>query len=213
MTPLFVAGAALTVVATAALLVAEARGSQPGKWATKPLASAGFLVAAVGAGAVGSGYGRVVVAGLALSMVGDVLLIPKSKQAFLGGLVAFLLGHVAFAVAFALRGLDAGRALVALAVIALVSGLAWRWLSPHVEARMRVPVAAYVVVISSMVATAAGASVHPGGLVGLVGALMFYGSDLAVARNRFVSPGFVNRAWGIPLYFAGQLVIAGSVAG
>ena len=53
---------------------------------------------------------------------------------------------------------------------------------------------------------------QPLGLVGLVGAVMFYGSDLAVARDRFVAPGFSNRAWGLPLYYAAQLVIAASTA-
>ena len=37
-------------------------------------------------------------------------------------------------------------------------------------------------------------------------------SDLSVARDRFVRPGFANAAWGLPLYFAAQLVIASSVA-
>lgn len=209
----FVLGAAVTTVGTAGLLVAEARDSEHGKWATKPLASAGFLIAAVGAGAAHSPYGKVVLVGLALSMLGDLLLIPRAKAAFLAGLVAFLLGHVAFALAFTLRGLDATRALVALVVVVLVGGLVWRWLSPHVEAPMRAPVVAYLVVISAMLVTATGASVHPGGLVGWLGALMFYGSDLSVARDRFVSPAFLNRAWGLPLYFAAQLVIAASTGG
>ena len=40
-------------------------------------------------------------------MIGDVLLIPRdAKGAFLAGLVSFLLGHVAYTGAFALRGLD-----------------------------------------------------------------------------------------------------------
>jgi hypothetical protein len=37
-------------------------------------------------------------------------------------------------------------------------------------------------------------------------------SDLSVARDRFVAPGFVNRAWGLPTYFAAQLLLAASVA-
>ncbi len=213
MSPLFFAGLAVTTLATAGLLLAEARGSQRGKWATKPVAALGFLLAALGAGALTSEYGRVVFGGLLLSMLGDLLLIPKSRRTFLAGLVAFLLGHVAFAAAFALRGQALGRALPTLAVVAVAGALVWRWLSPHIEGPMRAPVAAYFIVISAMVATAAGASHHPGGLVGLVGALMFYGSDLSVARDRFVAHGFSNRAWGLPLYFAAQLVIAASTAG
>ena len=49
--------------------------------------------------------------------------------------------------------------------------------------------------------------------LGLTGAAMFCVSDLSVARDRFVSPGFVNGAWGLPLYFGGQLLLAASVAG
>jgi hypothetical protein len=40
---------------------------------------------------------------------------------------------------------------------------------------------------------------------------MFYLSDLAVARERFVSSTFWNRAWGVPLYFGAQLVLASTV--
>jgi len=212
MSPAFLAGAALTTVCTGGLMAAEWRGSQAGKWATKPLAALGFVIAALGAGALDSAYGQVVLAGLVLSLCGDLLLIPKSSKTFLGGLVAFLLGHVAFVVAFVVRGPDTTRALVALPLVLLASGLALRWLAPHVETPMKAPVAAYVLVISAMVVCAAGASVKPGGVVGLVGALMFYASDLAVARDRFVAHVFVNRAWGLPLYFGGQLVIAASIA-
>jgi len=32
-----------------------------------------------------------------------------------------------------------------------------------------------------------------------------------VVRDRFVSTGFVNRLWGLPLYYAAQLIIAWSI--
>lgn len=210
---LFAAGCAITLVALALLLVAEARGSQAGKWATKPFASAGFLVAAAGAGAGSSVAGQVVLVGLALSLVGDLALIGKGRPAFLFGLGAFLLGHVAYAVAFAVRGLELVPALGALALVIVSSGLVWRRLSPSVPSAMRAPVAGYVLIISAMVVTAAGASGAAGGVLGLVGAVSFYGSDLAVARDRFVAPGFANRAWGLPLYYAAQLLIAASTGG
>jgi len=46
------------------------------------------------------------------------------------------------------------------------------------------------------------------GLALLAGALSFYVSDLAVARDRFVAPGFSNRLWGLPLYYGGTLLLA-----
>ena len=41
-----------------------------------------------------------------------------------------------------------------------------------------------------------------------VGALAFTASDVSVARDRFVKHEFVNRAWGLPLYFGAQLLLA-----
>ena len=36
-------------------------------------------------------------------------------------------------------------------------------------------------------------------------------SDLAVARQRFLRTGFVDRLWGLPLYYGAQLVFASTV--
>jgi hypothetical protein len=41
-----------------------------------------------------------------------------------------------------------------------------------------------------------------------VGAILFYLSDLAVARQRFVQQSFINRALGLPIYYLGQLLLA-----
>jgi len=43
------------------------------------------------------------------------------------------------------------------------------------------------------------------------GAMLFLLSDLTVVRNRFVEHAFVNRAVGLPLYYAGQLMLAFTV--
>lgn len=40
------------------------------------------------------------------------------------------------------------------------------------------------------------------------GAVLFYLSDLAVARDRFVKSSFLNRALGLPTYYLGQLLLA-----
>jgi uncharacterized membrane protein YhhN len=94
----------LTAAALAGLLVAESRGSPWGIYVCKPLASLGFLGAAVAAGAPGSLYGRTVLAALVLSWIGDVLLMSARSAVFLAGLGSFLLAHVAFGGAFLLRG-------------------------------------------------------------------------------------------------------------
>jgi uncharacterized membrane protein YhhN len=76
---------------------------------------------------------------------------------------------------------------------------------------MRVPVHAYIAVITVMLALAVGTAAAGSPTLILVGALAFYLSDLSVANDRFVRPGFLNRLWGLPLYYAAQLCLAASV--
>ena len=209
--PSFPVACIATLVCVIVLLVAEWREAPTLRWFAKPLASAGFLLAALAAGARDSQYGHVVLVALALGMLGDVLLIPAASATFLAGLASFLLGHLAFALAFVVRGVSAPAMFGAAALLALPAALSWRWLAPHVPTKMRAPVVAYIAVISIMVAAAAGTLGTPGGGVILVGAVMFFVSDLAVARQRFVERTPWNKLWGLPLYYGGQLVLAGSV--
>lgn len=196
------------VVLVAALLWAI-RAKHPWlQWVVKPLAAATFVAAGLRSGMPETPYERALIAGLVLAAIGDVLLIPKDRRAFLGGLVAFLLGHVLYAVAFVARGIHV-EALAMTGALAFVAAIAvLRWLWPHARGGMRGPVLAYVAVISTMLALAVGTFGHsPDGRIPIA-ALMFYLSDLAVARERFIEPAFLNRAWGLPLYFASQLVLA-----
>ena len=199
----------LTVVMLAGLLEAERRDSQPGKWLTKPLASAGFLGAAWMAGAGQSNYGRLVVLALGLCWVGDVLLIPARNGAvFRAGIASFLLGHVAFAAAFVVRGVSAVPLAGALLLLTVPALLVGRWLYPKLPPDMRVPVLAYIAVISLMVALAAATHLAAPAPPLLLGAVLFYLSDLSVARDRFVAPSFLNRLWGLPAYYAAQHLLA-----
>jgi uncharacterized membrane protein YhhN len=75
-----------------------------------------------------------------LSLVGDVLLIPReAKSTFFAGLVSFLLGHVAYTGAFAVRGLDPVATAVAALPVSVASLFALRHLWPHIQARAPKP--------------------------------------------------------------------------
>lgn len=201
---------ACIIVAVAALLVCEWR-FRPGVWIAKPAASTGFVGLAVSLGAMTSFYGQLVLLALVLGWMGDVLLISSARKAFLTGLVAFLASHLAFSLAFWIAGGEAAWILGAALAVVLVG---WKIGWPLVEKApdsLRLPARAYLVVISLMVALAAG-TMHRFGFLVLLGAIAFYFSDLAVARQRFVSPGFVNRLWGLPLYYFAQVLFAFSVA-
>jgi uncharacterized membrane protein YhhN len=200
---------ALCTVAVAGLLFAERRGSQPGLWLTKPLASAAFIWLAFASGALDSAYGRWLLAGLALCMLGDVLLIPRDRPGvFRAGVFAFLLGHVAYCAAFltqpmATVGLVAGGVL-----LVVVVGWVLRWLAGSLPSGMVGAVRTYMVVIGIMSTLACGVTAAGGPWQVAVGALAFTASDVSVARDRFVRHEFVNRAWGLPLYFGAQLLLA-----
>lgn len=207
-----------SLICAAAVVAHLARLEAPLPWrlGTKTLASLAFLAQAAASGAWEAGApGRWVVAALVASLVGDVALVGTSKPLFLGGLVAFLLGHVGFAAAFLALGVSVPGTAVAALVLGLAAVGVWGWLGPHTGS-MRRPVQAYILVISAMVALAFGAlAAEPGVPRGLLtlAAVLFFLSDLAVARQRFVAPGAVNRRVGLPLYYAAQLLFAASIAG
>ena len=74
------------------------------------------------------------------------------------------------------------------------------------------PVRLYTAVISLMVITAFGARGAGAPRMIVVGALMFFLSDLSVAMQRIVESDFPTYIWGLPLYYAAQLLIAWSIA-
>jgi len=191
---------------------AERRGNRIGRALFKILASNGFLFAAWLLGALESTYGQAMLAGLVFSWFGDVFLLSRSERFFQAGLVSFLLAHIAYGAAFVLHGIDPRAALVALALLILIAIPLLRWILPNVPAAMRFPVIAYMITISCMVTLAAGTWGHAGYLVIIPGAAVFFVSDIFVARDRFIAPGFVNSQVGLPLYYGGQLLLAYSVS-
>jgi len=208
LSPLLIASVGLTVVTVPLYLLAERRGWAAGRAITKSMASLGFIGTALAAGALGSLFGRLILAGLALSFLGDVLLLGRSRQVFLAGLVSFLLGHLAYAAAFIIRGIDWLPAAGGLVVVVVAGILIFHWLKPHISRDLLRPVVAYIIVISAMVTLALGAWGGGAPIRLLPGAVSFYLSDIAVARDRFIAKGFINRLVGLPLYYAGQLLIA-----
>jgi uncharacterized membrane protein YhhN len=203
----------LCTLSVLGLLVAERRRSQRGKWLTKPIASVAFVATALASGALDSRYGVMILTGLVLSLLGDVLLIPQGRTpVFRAGVIAFLLGHVAFMAAFLTQRLDMAWFVGAAIVLGLVLWRVWRWLRPSLPDDMRKAVFAYLIVIGTMSTFALAWFGAGGPAIAAIGALAFTASDVSVARDRFVHEEFLNRAWGLPLYYAAQVLLALSVA-
>lgn len=211
--------AAVCLLAGIAAAVAHVAGRTAAYGILKMVAATAYLAFALHLGAATTLYGRLVLSALVFSWLGDLALIGTGRL-FLAGLGAFLVGHLAYVAAFVVRGVSAPAALVGAAVMVVVAASTARWLlRAELPAPYRVPVAAYLLAIGAMVALALGTawpSMARGdaaatGRAILVGAAAFAASDLLVARERFVRPAPGNRLVGLPLYFAGQLLLASSV--
>ena len=195
-----------------ALLAAERAGRPVLAGSAKTAASLCFIALAVSLEALSSTYGTIVLVALVLSALGDVALASSRPAAFMTGLGFFLLAHVAFSVAFVQAPLSMSALAGAGAVMALVGALSLRWLWPHLGAAFKGPVLAYIVAIMVMCALALAFAAATGRWLPAVGALLFAASDLAVARQAFVTKTFLNKAWGLPTYYLAQLLMAWSVA-
>ena len=185
-------------------LLAEASGWPVARAASKAAASAALVVLGLAA-STGGRYAHLVVAGLLLSAAGDVLLLSSRERAFLAGIGSFLVAHVAYAAAFA-PAARVSLPVAGLLSLAAVGIVAWLW--PHLG-KFRIPVVVYALAITAMLVLALGVA-SP---IVRAGALLFYLSDLTVARDRFVHRAFGNRLVGLPLYYAGQVLLALSAAG
>lgn len=207
-----VAAAVVCVVAVLGLLWAERRGARVVRGACKVIASTAFVAVALAAGAMATTYGQTVLLALALSWLGDVLLLARRSAVFLAGLGAFLLAHVAYAWAFVAWPLHGGALWVGAVVMVVLGIVVLRVFWPRLKPLYRVAVPAYVAAIAVMCTLAIGAGMGSGAWWLPLAALAFAASDIAVARDRFIGHAFANKAWGLPLYYAAQLVLAASVA-
>ena len=201
-------GPLLTLISCPIFMVATQKEHSLGIWLFKTLAALGFIITALECGALSSTYGIIIFVGLILCLGGDVLLIPKSNSIFLMGIGSFLLGHIAFAIAFANAGIDLNSTLIGALPMGVIAILVLKWLGPHLSGLMKKAVPAYILAITIMVVLAIGCAIQHNAPWVAIGAIGFMLSDLAVARERFVASGFINKVWGTPLYFGAQVIIA-----
>lgn len=210
----------IVLAAVAAIVGASLDGD--GRWLhyiAKPLAT--LLIAAIvwRASPATPGYRRAILLGMGFSCLGDIaLMLPF--DAFVPGLVAFLLAHVCYIVAFR-AGFGAGRGLLlAAALLALFAGinLAGLWL--RLPGELRVPVVVYVVVLALMATLALARawsrvspapSAHTTARWAAAGAVLFVISDSVLAWDRFGGGLPVASLCVLSTYYAAQYCIARSV--
>ncbi len=191
-------------------LIFDAKGHDKLALKTKVLASLAMVGFAWDLGAWDSAYGRLILIGLILSLLGDTLLALKNQpQGFLLGLGAFLLAHVFYALAFAFAGINTSQFPLVLPVVMVVAILAALWLRTHLKGIFIVAVPVYLLAIASMLLLA---WTQESAWTGVpAAATLFALSDLFVARNRLIQNDQINRVMGLPIYYIAQLLLAYSV--
>lgn len=203
----------VAVFLLAGLLFFEKKESTKGLLIVKPLLSLLFLIAALLQTHLNMTYFYIVFAGLVLCLIGDVCLIFFfNKKVFTAGLGAFLVGHILYTIAFFTCGAPGAILWVTIVACLVLSIVVFSWLKPHLGTMLG-PVIAYIVIISAMVIGASALKSNPmlditGKILVYGAAIIFYVSDIFVARHRFVKKEFINRAMGLPMYYAAQFMIA-----
>ena len=134
------------------------------------------------------------VAGLGFSAVGDFALSRPGQRAFLTGMLAFALAHLAYVVAMIGAGASLNAGLwPAILVMVLIGASTEFWLRPHTGA-LKWPVRGYVLIILVMAITALALPAIRHGA--LWGALLFVLSDLVLSIETFVlSQDDPRRKW------------------
>ncbi|MCJ1885454.1 lysoplasmalogenase [Pseudomonas sp. LA21] len=201
----------LALIGGIAYLLAVTLDLPPLRMLCKPLPVLALLLWVLSAPA--DTYRRWIAAGLVLSMLGDILL-EWPVNAFVPGLAAFLLAHLAYLLAYlgdTRRLAPAGQLFAALLGGGLFVLLHSRGLGP-----LLLPIALYSLTISCMLWRALarlGCADLPAASRNLaaVGALLFVSSDAMIGISRFVG-AFDGSSYAIMLtYWLGQFGIAASV--
>ena len=184
--------------------------------ALKPLTTLLVISHAWRRGQPGEARRSALLAGLGLSLLGDVALLWP-QQGFLPGLVAFLLAHLAYLWAFT-RGVRLMAWVPAFVGYALLAAGVLSLLWPGVPVPLRAPVLAYVLCLAAMAAQTAcwwraqrtGAQARLA-LGAAIGGLLFLTSDALLATNRFHTPLPLSALWILASYWAAQWLIASSL--
>ena len=167
--------------------VAVAVANKPAEYLCKPATTSLLLAAAAVVSPEDSSQRTAFVVALALSLIGDIALMLPGDRLVLG-LSAFLLGHIAYIVGFAMRDGDTSDYVIAGAAIAVLAVVqATRIVRALIAGGRRelvVPVLAYVLAIGVMVTSA----IAVGNAYAIAGAVLFFISDSLIAEERFIAP-------------------------
>jgi uncharacterized membrane protein YhhN len=167
---------------------------------------------------INSGFRNLVSLAFVFCIAGDTLLmfVPESEYFFLGGLVAFLTGHLFYTSAFTFEILKKrpwkqhwGQ--LAFSTLIVVFGVEFYILNRDSFGNMWLPVMLYCAVITVMgvAATMRDSSEPRKGYYQVIGgACLFIISDSLLATNKFIVPFYLAGPLILTTYFTAQYLIA-----
>lgn len=204
------------IAIAAAALAAIAGAMIPWPWLhylAKPAATLLVLAMVAHTPSPERAYRRSLIAGLALSTLGDVFLMLPGDW-FVFGLGSFLLAHVAYLIALTRRARLFAAVWPFLAYAVLAGAVLWV-LWPHLPGELRVPVVVYVIVLAAMAAQAAAVWWRlrdAASALAAWGGLSFVVSDATLAIDRFASPFAAASAAVLLSYWLAQSLIGLSLS-
>ena len=152
-----------------------------------------------------------VIAALACSLIGDVLLLPSIDR-FVAGLAAFLVAHVLYLAGFVAAGQTPALLLAGVVLTTIVTARIGRPILDAAAAedrRLGQAVLSYLLALAAMAATAIGT----GEVAIALGALIFVASDAVLGWNKFVDELGHGRITVHVLYHVGQtLIVLGTLS-
>ena len=157
----------------------------------------------------GFNYSSLIVAGLFLSMFGDIFLMFSEKY-FIPGLIAFLLAHLVYITAFI--SVDGIHYSWIFFIFLIVGILIFKLLDKKLG-KLQIPVALYISAIAIMAWQSWELCLSTGSYgfgLAAVGTILFLISDFALSVNKFLKPLNFAQFIILPTYFFAQWLIASS---
>lgn len=184
--------------------------TRPSSWAytLTVIASTGFVLTAVAGRPWKHPYGGLMLSGLCLCTAGDIAGIHN----FNWGAMFFLAAHISFSGAFCAEGVAGKRVWATAMLVSCIDLFLISWLLPHVPGPDRWLVIAYMCLLSLMVVLASGVLLPAWRILPAAGAVLFFISDIFVARWKYVYPSGVNAYFCYPMYYLSCVCFALSIS-
>lgn len=198
----------IALISAIATIYAKSRENEKLQFVFKPLTMLVIiLIAFLNSSTPINFYQIMILVGLIFSTIGDVFLI-KDKQFFVQGLVAFLIGHICFVVAFYTTP-NWLSLIFYLAYVVFFLSLLWRDLGS-----LKIPVIVYSLALAAMSWFALSKTIEHTNhhtFHAFIGSILFIISDSLLAYNKFKSSIPYSHILILATYFLAQWFIASSV--